>query len=162
METHFSILAWSIPQIEEAGGLQTMGLHSWTQPSDWTSHAPYISYPDPGWFETDLTSLRLWCTCAQLSSIWLSAAPWIVARQGSSVHGILQARILERVARPSSRGSSQVFTMTGERARTGPWRMTTRCPPPPITVETILDQRTAIQSSWIHHWTHHCGQQVHD
>ena len=26
---------------------------------------------------------------------------------GSSVHGILQARILERVARPSSRGSSQ-------------------------------------------------------
>ena len=34
METHFSILAWSIPQIEEAGGLQTMGLHSWTQPSD--------------------------------------------------------------------------------------------------------------------------------
>ena len=26
---------------------------------------------------------------------------------GSSVHGILQARILERVAMPSSRGSSQ-------------------------------------------------------
>ena len=39
-----------------------------------------------------------------------SAAPWTVARQGtkgSSVHGILQARILEWVAVPFSRGSSQ-------------------------------------------------------
>ena len=25
METHFSILAWEIPRIEEPGGLQTMG-----------------------------------------------------------------------------------------------------------------------------------------
>ena len=32
---------------------------------------------------------------------------WTVARQVSSVHGILQARMLEWVAMPSSRGSSQ-------------------------------------------------------
>ena len=33
--------------------------------------------------------------------------PWTVARQASSVHGIFQATILERVAMPSSRGSSR-------------------------------------------------------
>ena len=33
--------------------------------------------------------------------------PWTVACQGSSIHGILQARILEWVAIPFSRGSSQ-------------------------------------------------------
>ena len=36
-----------------------------------------------------------------------SATPWTVAPPGSSVQGILQARILEWVAMPSSRGSSR-------------------------------------------------------
>ena len=34
-----------------------------------------------------------------------SANPWTVSLPGSSLHGILQARILEWVAMPSSRGS---------------------------------------------------------
>ena len=34
------------------------------------------------------------------------ATPWDCSPPGSSVHGILQARILEWVAMPSSRGSS--------------------------------------------------------
>ena len=34
MATHSSILAWRIPWIEEPGGLQSMGLQSWTQLSD--------------------------------------------------------------------------------------------------------------------------------
>ena len=34
--THYSILARKIPWIEEAGGLQSMGLQSWTQLSDFT------------------------------------------------------------------------------------------------------------------------------
>ena len=43
-----------------------------------------------------------------LSCVWLFATPWAgCSRPGSSVHGILQARILERVAIPFSRGSSQ-------------------------------------------------------
>ena len=42
-----------------------------------------------------------------LSCIRLFATLWTVAPPGSSVHGILQARILEWVAVPSSRGSSQ-------------------------------------------------------
>ena len=36
-----------------------------------------------------------------LSHVRLFAAPWPVARRGSSIHGILQARILEWVAMPS-------------------------------------------------------------
>ena len=45
--------------------------------------------------------------CAQLCScVQLFAAPWIVARQAPLSMGILQARILEWVAMPSSRGSS--------------------------------------------------------
>ena len=31
MATHSSILAWRIPWTEEPGGLQSMGLQSWTQ-----------------------------------------------------------------------------------------------------------------------------------
>ena len=31
---------------------------------------------------------------------------------GSSVHGILQARILERVAMPSSRGKNKMYAQT--------------------------------------------------
>ena len=31
MSTHFSILAWRIPWTEEPGGLQSIGLQSWTR-----------------------------------------------------------------------------------------------------------------------------------
>ena len=31
MATHSSILPWKVPWTEEPGGLQSMGLHSWTQ-----------------------------------------------------------------------------------------------------------------------------------
>ena len=40
-------------------------------------------------------------------SVWLLATPWTVARQAPLFMGILQARILEWVAMPSSRRSSQ-------------------------------------------------------
>ena len=40
------------------------------------------------------------------SCIWLFVTPWTVASYALSI-GILQARILERVAKPSSRGYSQ-------------------------------------------------------
>ena len=42
------------------------------------------------------------CVCVSLSRVWLFVSP-----PGSSVHGILQARTLERVVIPFSRGSSQ-------------------------------------------------------
>ena len=52
-----------------------------------------------------------------LSCVWLFVTPW--TPPGSSVHGILQGRILERVATLFSRGSSQprdqtwVFCISG-------------------------------------------------
>ena len=49
-----------------------------------------------------------WCCCSVTKLVWLCATPWTEQRlPGSSIHRILQARILERVAMPSSRGSSQ-------------------------------------------------------
>ena len=46
--------------------------------------------------------------CARsLSCIQLFATPWTVARQAPLSMGILQARILEWVVMPSSKGSSQ-------------------------------------------------------
>ena len=45
--------------------------------------------------------------CAVHSCIWLFATPWTIACQAPLSLGILQARILEWVAIPFSRGSSQ-------------------------------------------------------
>ena len=51
--------------------------------------------------------------CAEsLSHVRLFATPWTVAYQASLSMGILQARILEWVAMPSSRGSSQLRDQT--------------------------------------------------
>ena len=57
----------------------------------------------------DVVSFRLhggniMCVCNSVSS---SVTPWTVARQAPLSLGILQARMLEWVAMPSSRGSSQ-------------------------------------------------------
>ena len=46
------------------------------------------------------------CVLSCFSRVWLCATLWTVAHQAISVHGILQARILEWVAMSSSRGSS--------------------------------------------------------
>ena len=49
-----------------------------------------------------------WCVCAKLLQLCpILCDPTGCCPPGSSVHGILQARILEWVAMPSSRGSSQ-------------------------------------------------------
>ena len=53
-------------------------------------------------------SEAIFLTCAEsLSRVWLFVTPWIVARQAPLSIGILQTRILEWVAIPSSRRSSQ-------------------------------------------------------
>ena len=44
---------------------------------------------------------------SHFSCVRLSVVPWAVAPPDSSVQGILQARILEWVAMPYSRGSSK-------------------------------------------------------
>ena len=45
--------------------------------------------------------------CWSLSRVWLLVTPWVVGVTDFSVQGVLQARILEWVSKPSSRGSFQ-------------------------------------------------------
>ena len=52
------------------------------------------------------------CCTWSLSGVWLFATPWTAALQASLSMGILQVRILESVAMPSSRGSSQLSDQT--------------------------------------------------
>ena len=46
------------------------------------------------------------CMLSHFSNVWLFVTPWTGNLPGSSVHGILQTRILEWVSMTSSRGSS--------------------------------------------------------
>ena len=79
--------------------------------------------------------------CAVLSLVWLFAIPWTVAHQPPLFMGILQARLLEWVATPSSRGSSQLrdrtqvscitggyFTVWATRESQGLWYLFPKCP----------------------------------
>ena len=96
MATHSSILAWKIPWTEKTGSLQSVGSqrvrHDWVTSLDFTSYI-YIS----GKFGV----------CAKLLQLCLTLCdPIQCSPLGSSVCGILQPRILEWVAMPSSRGSS--------------------------------------------------------
>ena len=52
------------------------------------------------------------CMLSRFSRVWLFATPWTVAHQAPLSMGILQVRILEWAARPSSRGSSQLRDQT--------------------------------------------------
>ena len=124
--THFSILAWRIPWTEEPGGLQSVGSQragcDWMiniftfiagevvisatsrlriQPESWRSNP--AEYPKV--FD-HLRALRA-SVCAKLLQLFLTLYDSMDCSQpGSSVHGILQARILEWVTIPFSRGSS--------------------------------------------------------
>ena len=49
---------------------------------------------------------HLCCVLTRFSYVWLFETPWTVAYQAPLSMGILQARMLEWVAMPSSRGSS--------------------------------------------------------
>ena len=82
MATHYSVLAWRIPGTAEPGGLVSMGSHRVGHDcSDLAAAAPQ------------------WCPTL--------CDPMGCSPPGSSVHGLLQARILEWVATSSSRGSSK-------------------------------------------------------
>ena len=59
-----------------------------------------------GWSESSFVFFHVCVRAKSLSRVQLFAAPWTVTHQVTLVHGILQARILEWVAMPSSRGSN--------------------------------------------------------
>ena len=119
MKTHSSILAWEIPWREGPGGLQSIGSrrvgHDWAHGQE-----PTLLFTGPcGWL--------WWCpACVHAKPFQLCPALCNLmdhSLPGSSIHGILQARILEWVAMPSSRGSfwprdqTQVFYVS----YTGRW-----------------------------------------
>ena len=79
MATHSYILAWRIPWTEEPGGLESMSLDIPHIPK---THAHVFSH------------------------VQLSCNPMDCSLTGSSVHEILESRILEWVAISSSRGST--------------------------------------------------------
>ena len=74
-----------------------VGSKNWTRVSNWTELSVWRILSD------DVYTCMLIC-------VWIYGTPWTVAHQtplsDSSVHGILQERILEQVAIPFSRGSS--------------------------------------------------------
>ena len=65
-----------------------------------------IVFPQNPYFETLTASVMVWCVCSATQSCPTLCDPMGCSPTGSSVHGILQARILEWVAFPFSRGSS--------------------------------------------------------
>ena len=85
MATHSSTLAWKIPGTAEPGGLPSMGSHR-------VGH---------NW--SDLAAAAAICA-ESLQSCPTLSNPMDCSPPGSSVHGILQPRILEWVAKPSFRG----------------------------------------------------------
>ena len=99
MTTHSNILAWRIPWTQEPGRLQSMG-HKEPDMTERISSRP-------GHRALARSSLlRDWFPCA---GAVLSLAQTHRGRPhvNYTVRGILQARILEWVAFPFSRGSSQ-------------------------------------------------------
>ena len=58
-----------------------------------------------------MSNLDVLC-CAELLQLCLTLCDPVDYNPGSSIHGILQARILEWMARPFSRGSSQFWNQT--------------------------------------------------
>ena len=92
MATHSSLLARIIPWTEDPGRLQSMGLQSRTQLS------------------TDALGSH---GCLKVKVKIAQSCPTLCDSMHYTVHGILQARILEWVAVSFSRGSSQPRNGTG-------------------------------------------------
>ena len=101
------VLVHDLGYIESPKGSLRLYIHPFIQPSYhcWESTTWTVLIPLPTSETFHRNSLRA-CSVAS-SRVRLFATPWIVSPPGSSVHGILQARILEWAAMPSSRGSSR-------------------------------------------------------
>ena len=108
MATHSSILAWRTSWTEEPGGLQSVG--SQRVGHDWMTNT-----------HTCICVCVCVCVCVYiyiyvcifmcvklLQSYLTICNPVDCSPPGPSVHEVLQARILEWVAIPFSRGSSQL------------------------------------------------------
>ena len=122
MATHCSILAWRIPWTEDPGGIQSMGSQRARHNCSELALRNMLSQKlqKEKKFKTGLQHLLenkntsnifqylVYLMCIGLvTSVSLTLCnPMDCSPPGSSVHGILQARMLEWVVMPSSRGSS--------------------------------------------------------
>ena len=95
MATHSSVLAWRIPGTGEPGGLPSLGSHRVGH--DWHDLAAACYTVDSLWKWNQKVSQSCLTLCDPMDL----------------VHATLQARILEWVAYPFSRGSSQPRNRTG-------------------------------------------------
>ena len=117
MATHSSILAGK-SMTEEPGRIQSMGLQRVgnNRATEHTEHSGKVSKPcsvsEEGWTIIDKSYRKLQtAVCARaksLPSCLTLCDPVECSPPGFSVHGILQAKILERVAMASSRGASRL------------------------------------------------------
>ena len=98
MATHSSTLAWEIPRTEGLVGYSQWGHKQLNTTQQLIRQQHYIIYYIIKYVQVHAKSFQ---SCPTLCDLVDCIPP------GSSVHGILQARILEWVAMPSSRGSSQ-------------------------------------------------------
>ena len=114
MTTHSSILAWRILWTKEPGGLQSMG----PQESDTTERLTF-SFQEVGYVRKRAILSLIYdspgCSCNEKWTL-LSRDSMDCNPPGSSVHGILQARILEWAVIPFSRGSSRDQTCVSRMA----------------------------------------------
>ena len=126
MAIRSSILAWETPWTEEPGELQSMGsqeldktewLNLPTYPYCWIIRFPFSASLPPAFPSFPLSSYLFmylhicvsiyYLVVQSLSCVQLFWDPMDYNPPASSVHGILQARIREWVAVPSSRESSR-------------------------------------------------------
>ena len=108
MATHSRILAWRIPWTEEPGGPQFMG--SQRVGHDWLTKHFHFFFHIPGkMFSTLQAYVTYFKSHKNLheESLIILIRPMDCIPPGSSVHEILQTRILAWVAISFSRGSSQ-------------------------------------------------------
>ena len=95
MATHSSVLAWRIPGAGEPGGLTSMGSHRVGH--DWSDLAAVAAAAlGPAGLVHSWSEVKVAQSCLTLCD-----------PMDYTVHGVLQARILEWVAFPFSEGSSQ-------------------------------------------------------
>ena len=111
MATHFNILTWEIPCTEEPGGLQSKDLDM----TEWVSTHMCVLYFVIFIAEIQSFSSHLANSFPSIVTMFnekvkvkgAQSCPALWNPMDYTVHGILQARILEWVAIPFSRGSSQ-------------------------------------------------------
>ena len=110
MTTHWSILAWKIPQTAEPGGYYSPWSHKELDMTEWLtlSLSPtWINLTNKMLNQKEKVAENIQCVHAQSLQSYLTLCDRMdCSPPGSSVHGILPVRILEWVTMPSSRGSS--------------------------------------------------------